>query len=112
MEKVHVTTSRILTYGTVLSLLFIVLALIEMVLLKSSIEAYSSVDILPLLNGLFSMNPTDTLYCALLVLIFTPIASLLYLTLFFLTTKDIPMIIFSFTVLCIIVSAVIMGLGS
>jgi len=112
MEKVHVTTSKILTYGTVLSLLFIVLALIEMLLLHTSIETYSSVDILPILNGLFSMNPTDTLYCALLIIIFTPVVSLLYLTLFFLITKDIPMIIFSFTVLCILSSAIIMGLGS
>ncbi|HCW92073.1 DUF1634 domain-containing protein [Flexistipes sinusarabici] len=112
MKKVHITTSKILTYGTVLSLLLIVLALIEMLLLHTSIETYSSVDILPILNGLFSMNPTDTLYSALLVIIFTPVASLIYLTFFFLITKDIPMIIFSFTVLCIIVSAVIMGLGS
>ncbi|AEI13920.1 protein of unknown function DUF1634 [Flexistipes sinusarabici DSM 4947] len=112
MKKVHITTSKILTYGTVLSLLLIVLALIEMLLLHTSIETYSSVDILPILNGLFSMNPTDTLYSSLLVIIFTPVASLIYLTFFFLITKDIPMIIFSFTVLCIIVSAVIMGLGS
>ncbi|MEC9491573.1 DUF1634 domain-containing protein [Flexistipes sp.] len=112
MKKVHITTSKILTYGTVLSLLLIVLALIEMLLLHTSIETYSSVDILPILNGLFSMNPTDTLYSALLVIIFTPVASLIYLTFFFLIAKDIPMIIFSFTVLCIIVSAVIMGLGS
>ncbi|TYB32296.1 MAG: DUF1634 domain-containing protein [Flexistipes sinusarabici] len=112
MEKVHITTSRILTYGTVLSLLLIVLALIEMLLLHTSIETYSSVDILPILNGLFSMNPTDTLYSALLVIIFTPVASLIYLSLLFLVTKDIPMIIFSFTVLCIILSAVIIGLGS
>lgn len=112
MTKFHVTISRMLTYGTVLSLLLIVLALIEMVVFQTPINTYSSVNIIAILDGLFSLNPTDTLYCALLAIIFTPIANLVYIALYYISKKDVPMIMFSIIVFCILLSAIIMGLGS
>jgi len=108
-RRLNMNISRILTYGTMLSLLFIILSVVELVITGTHITTYQELNILKLLQGLVSFNPTDTLYIALLVIIFTPITNLVYIFLYFVFSKKFASATFPLTTLIILIVALILG---
>ncbi len=110
-RHLNLNISRILTWGTLLSLLFITLSVVELFITGTHITTYEELNILQLLKGLVSFNPTDTLYFALLVIIFTPIANLFYVFLYFIFSKNFISAVCALTTLLILASALILGLA-